>query len=1317
MARVRKLPQVNQASEFDGTESFVIVQKGKVVQTNKQAAEQSVLDLPGGCEILTHDEDQNGYDSGGGTTIPEKVTGVQALVILDNVSLTWNVQKNLTGRYTFLVMRAPDSEGVPGEFAEIAEVDASGYVDTNLPLNGTSSDPQPATYWYQIVTHTAAGLDSTPSDAVSATVDAIPLSSLIKEAQDAIAAVPDITGDLTDLSNKAGLTGSIYCRGTGFNHSASRKLIVNSTTIYDQSGGIGLRLTVLDRSDLSQVSDAVYDTYHYAASQDDLASALAALDSTVIVVITSYDSSLLADKTWTTNLITQLKRCGGTAAIPSDISDQRLPYALIGIPGIGEANGLESITGTGATDPYAELSTSIQSAMFAGATTKAGTLAARLALDEDNFTVQIQNAQSTADSAVSAAQGAQDDADTANALLTDIASDNKLTPVEKSAVRNQWNTIAGEKAGIDSQADTFSVSRISYDDVFQALATYLNNGVTYTYGVPTWIADANLGTTTDIAGATFRANWQTFYNARTALLNALDTKAKDLADAAQSQAGAATVKPIKFYDFAGATLPSGCSVASITASSIENGGATRFTSTSGDPITRLDVSLDPAKCYAVIARVKLVSGSWDGTCFYINTVHGESGNYDKWISAPTTGNWRIVVWDMRSLTNGGDDFMTGGTITRIRLDFSGSNGGVVDVDWVAFGVFGSVSQSDVDAAQSAADDAQGDATTALGKLTDIASDNLLTADEKPYPIRDYAVITGEQSGIDAQATNYGITTEKTAYDTAITNLTNYLNGLATPVAWNNLTGNTTIVGTTFRAKFQDVYTVRQALLNKIADVAEATLNSHAGTLTTHTGQITANASAITATATKVQSVARAGNALQKSVFDSTLDKGDWNGSTSVVQISAESGPPGALEGTQYAMVTVGRDTYAANSIIPVKSGDVIYCGAWVNTQNTTKTLNIGFRTRIDGVDQNNWPIVAHLDSANEWTYISGKYTVPADVTGLTPFIQIAATSDFGRPLVQYLYWGRYNPQATDDTTAEEALGEISIQAGRIDNVVALTGLEGTALANLVLTVGDNSAALLLRATLVDGDGDPISNASIVVGTVDGEGRVILDADFIDLVGRVTAQDLNVSQLSAISADLGHVTAGLLESVEIVSPRVHGTDAQGRTYEIGSDGPMLVTDSNGNIIHDVSNAAFAAGTLPFGHYNHNKYSSTEYLLFASSNITQSVWTTITCVNNGITNMKAVRIWMRAQGAANSSETTIWQQLYMRPHGSGWDLSDPYGNGIVMCEWFMTGTSILNSAKIYTVDVPVSNDYKFDIWAYIAPASLQAPLMIIQLGIFA
>lgn len=162
-------------------------------------------------------------------------------------------------------------------------------------------------------------------------------------------------------------------------------------------------------------------------------------------------------------------------------------------------------------------------------------------------------------------------------------------------------------------------------------------------------------------------------------------------------------------------------------------------------------------------------------------------------------------------------------------------------------------QTTANTAATAASTAQSDATSALGKITDISSDNLLTPDEKPQIIQDYDVIIAEKSGINTQASNYGVTTESTAYNTAVTDLTNYLATLTSPVLWSNLTGNTTIVGVTFRTNFKNVYTARQALLDKIAalaktlaDAAQTTANAQSTTTLVGRG-VTVNGNTLTKT--------------------------------------------------------------------------------------------------------------------------------------------------------------------------------------------------------------------------------------------------------------------------------------------------------------------------------------------------------------------------------------------------------------------------------------------------------------------------------------
>ncbi len=130
-----------------------------------------------------------------------------------------------------------------------------------------------------------------------------------------------------------------------------------------------------------------------------------------------------------------------------------------------------------------------------------------------------------------------------------------------------------------------------------------------------------------------------------------------------------------------------------------------------------------------------------------------------------------------------------------------------------------------DNAQTAADNAVGVANLAYAtaannetELLNIADDDILSPGEKPNVVSIVLKINAEDDGIIAEATRYGVSS--TDYSDAVTALNSHLAGLTTPVAWNNYTGNTTIVSATFYGKFELVYSERQIVLNAIAAKAK-----------------------------------------------------------------------------------------------------------------------------------------------------------------------------------------------------------------------------------------------------------------------------------------------------------------------------------------------------------------------------------------------------------------------------------------------------------------------------------------------------------------
>lgn len=110
---------------------------------------------------------------------------------------------------------------------------------------------------------------------------------------------------------------------------------------------------------------------------------------------------------------------------------------------------------------------------------------------------------------------AQNSANSANALLTEIASDNKLTANEKINTKKEWDIIVSEYSRNITQANTYTVSTTAYTNAYNSLNTYISSLLT------------SLTTTSDIVGTTFRSMFKAYYDARTDLLNAIATKIKN----------------------------------------------------------------------------------------------------------------------------------------------------------------------------------------------------------------------------------------------------------------------------------------------------------------------------------------------------------------------------------------------------------------------------------------------------------------------------------------------------------------------------------------------------------------------------------------------------------------------------------------------------------------------------------------------------------------------------------------------------------------------------------------------------------------------
>lgn len=118
----------------------------------------------------------------------------------------------------------------------------------------------------------------------------------------------------------------------------------------------------------------------------------------------------------------------------------------------------------------------------------------------------------------------QSQIDATNSQLSDMSSDNKLTPVEKKSVLKDWTAIQAEKSTIDAQADTCGISRTDYDNKYNTLNSYITPIL------------SDMTTTSSITGSTLRTNFSNYYTARTALQKLISDYAKSHAESVASTA-------------------------------------------------------------------------------------------------------------------------------------------------------------------------------------------------------------------------------------------------------------------------------------------------------------------------------------------------------------------------------------------------------------------------------------------------------------------------------------------------------------------------------------------------------------------------------------------------------------------------------------------------------------------------------------------------------------------------------------------------------------------------------------------------------------
>uniref|UniRef100_UPI004047462B hypothetical protein n=1 Tax=Shewanella sp. TaxID=50422 RepID=UPI004047462B len=175
------------------------------------------------------------------------------------------------------------------------------------------------------------------------------------------------------------------------------------------------------------------------------------------------------------------------------------------------------------------------------------------------------------------------------------------------------------------------------------------------------------------------------------------------------------------------------------------------------------------------------------------------------------------------------------------------------------------------------------------------------------------------------------------------------------------------------------------------------------------------------------------NLLNMTTFTSNGNKSGWS-SGNVVEISSVTGA-GALDGRTHALMLTTRDSYEYSNPIPVTAGETLYWSMWVNTKATVNQMNFGYRKNINGVAQNTWITATSLAPNLGWTWIQGSQVMHSDATSIVPFLQIAATSNYGSPLVQDLVISR-SPIKAGALAAKDRLNASDVGADPVGSAVA-----------------------------------------------------------------------------------------------------------------------------------------------------------------------------------------------------------------------------------------------------------------------------------------
>ena len=259
--------------------------------------------------------------------------------------------------------------------------------------------------------------------------------------------------------------GKLFLRGTGFNRVAGNQFILNNNGDISKRAR-GLNLITINRNNLSIIDNLTYDVLSSNELINELTNKLNSLDESVIVTLTSYDSAASNN-----DMRMAIERCGGSGE--RSAFDLRVPYAFVGIPGIGKGNGIEVFTSSAPDAPYAEISTQIVNGIPIGVTIGKSFLVLEAQAKADAAKGKAENADINSAQAILDAATAQSEAN--KAIKDAQTAANAAAAAEREAAEAKDQSLKAFNDAKDAltKAENFDYLKAAFGDI----STELSKGV------------------------------------------------------------------------------------------------------------------------------------------------------------------------------------------------------------------------------------------------------------------------------------------------------------------------------------------------------------------------------------------------------------------------------------------------------------------------------------------------------------------------------------------------------------------------------------------------------------------------------------------------------------------------------------------------------------------------------------------------------------------------------------------------------------------------------------------------------------------------